>query len=150
MFRGSRAEGPSGSCWKSRTMWVRAQASESKLPGLKPCLIMCQLCAWANCFAPPGLHFFFYEVGMVLLTPPCDCEGLRKVTPVRVTVLDGSSEHCGWLLSVEPCEGASGLNPGFQTKCHYPYLTSEAVRSQGVSISTAQWTFYSGGNVLRA
>lgn len=149
MFHGSRAEGPSESCWKSRMMWVRAQASESELPGLKPCPIVCQLCGWADCLAPPGLHFFFYKVGMVLLTP-CGCEGLRKVTPVRVTVLGGCSEHYRWLLLVEPCEGASGLNPGFQTKCHYPYLTSEAVRSQGVLISAAQWTFYSGGNVLRA
>ena len=42
----------------------------------------------------------------------------------------------------------SGLNPGLQTKCHYPCLTSEAIRSQGDSINTAQGVFYSDGKVL--
>ena len=42
----------------------------------------------------------------------------------------------------------SGLNPGLQTKCHYPCLTSEAIRSQGDSISAAQGIFSSDGKVL--
>ena len=52
---------------------------------------------------------------------------------------------CSW---ESPVKVESGLNPGLRTKCHYPYLTSEAIRSQGDSISTAQGIFYSDGKVL--